>query len=595
LGEPASEVLEDLYPELRESFRRALTAAGFTRDERKDGREIWSGSVSAAWTDPGTSDEKQATHKVAVELRAGFPFLKPSAWAIDDGGNLPKSRHIVGTLCLYPETYEPGTQRGWAQWRTGEEFLSRIRELFERAYRDDWDSENRPADLHLSFPFASPIAMMLIGDDWHPPAGATSGRFGVWRKNGDVAFAGSPGAGQVGLPDNHGDRILSAMSFDKEPPATGAWIRLPREPAPRKTLGGLLAEIDRVTARAEGWALDQCRQLIGGGRRSSTAPVLALGYPDAAVGGEAWLFIEIGRNPDDSQPKWNKPATTAHTKITAFETASVSHDALMRRTGPVAKAVSGKRVVIFGLGALGSAAAMLLAKSGVQYMRFVESDRIRPGNAVRHVAPVRATGFDKAIFTAFEIRAHVPDCKIEQKPETWDPDKLATLVGDADVVLDTTANEPFSFLLNEVAMRAGKTVVYSGAMRRAAVGRIRVVRPGRDACLACYETHVTRGKYPVVPPGEGEEFFEEGCGVPTVEAAAVDVEVIANWAARAVLWELRDALGPRNHCLVVNDVIPEAAGDLAEIGVHWSVFAPIAGCVVCAVSGSATSKADAVS
>jgi molybdopterin/thiamine biosynthesis adenylyltransferase len=499
----------------------------------------------------------------------------------------------VGTLCLYPETYQPGTQRGWAQWRTGEEFLSRIAELFERAYTDNWDSKNRPADLHLSFPFGSPIAMMLIGDDWHPPEGAPSGRFGVWRKSEEVAFAGSPGAGQVALPDNHTDRILSAMSFDKEPPATGAWIRLPREPAPRKSLGGLLAEIDRVTSHTEGWALDQCRQLIGGGRRSSLAPVLALGYPDAALGGEAWLFLEIGRNPDDTQPKWNKPETTTHTKITAFETVGVSQGALMRRSGPVATAVSGKRVVIFGLGALGSAAAMLLAKSGVQYMRFVESDRVRPGNAVRHVAPLRYTGFAKAVITAHEIRAHVPDCKIEQMSETWDPDKLANIVADAAVVIDATANEPFSFLLNEVAMRAGKTVVYAGAMRRAAVGRIRVVRPGRDACLACYESHATKGKYPLVPPGEGEEFFEEGCGVPTVEAPAVDVEAVANWTARAALWELRSALGPSNHCLVVNDVIPEATGELAETGVHWSVFGPVDGCVICAVSGSATPNADA--
>jgi molybdopterin/thiamine biosynthesis adenylyltransferase len=254
--------------------------------------------------------------------------------------------------------------------------------------------------------------------------------------------------------------------------------------------------------------------------------------------------------------------------------------------------VSGKRVVIFGLGALGSAAAMLLAKSGVQYMRFVESDRIRPGNAVRHVAPVRGTGFDKAVYTAFEISAHVPDCKIEHHSETWDPDKLAALIADADVVLDTTANEPFSFLVNEVAMRAGKTVLYSAAMRRAAVGRVRIVRPCIDACLACYEAHAIGGKYPVVPPGEREEFFEEGCGVPTVEAPAVDLEAVANWAARAALWELRGALGPRNHCLVVNDVIPEATGDLAEIGVHWSVFAPIDRCLVCSASESATPKAD---
>ena len=72
-----------------------------------------------------------------------------------------------------------------------------------------------------------------------------------------------------------------------------------------------------------------------------------------------------------------------------------------------------------------------------------------------------------------------------------------------------------------------------------------------------------------------------GCGVPTVEAPAVDVEATANWTARAGLWLLRGVLGPRNHCLVVNDVVPDARGDLARVGVHWSVYPPLAECPTC--------------
>ena len=48
----------------------------------------------------------------------------------------------------------------------------------------------------------------------------------------------------------------------------------------------------------------------------------------------------------------------------------------------------------------------------------------------------------------------MPDCQVELKDGTWDPASLAALIQDVDVVVDTTANETFSLLLNEVCMRA---------------------------------------------------------------------------------------------------------------------------------------------
>lgn len=176
------------------------------------------------------------------------------------------------------------------------------------------------------------------------------------------------------------------------------------------------------------------------------------------------------------------------------------------------------------------------------------------------------------------------DCEFE----TWDPAALRALVERGDVVVDATANAPFNLLLNEVCVRAGRPLVQADTMRRAAVGRVRVVRPGRDACLVCHAALARRGGYPVVPPGGGEEFFDEGCGVPTVEAPAVDVESTANWTARAVLWLLRDTLGPRNHLLVVNDEVAGLEGDLAVVGMHWSVFAPVPGCECCGAAAVAT-------
>jgi hypothetical protein len=88
-------------------------------------------------------------------------------------------------------------------------------------------------------------------------------------------------------------------------------------------------------------------------------------------------------------------------------------------------------------------------------------------------------------------------------------------------------------------------------------------------------------QYPHIPPGDEGWFSESGCGVPSVEASAVDIEAIANWAARVVLWSLRANLTESNHCLVVNDVLPDVSGCLNQIGVHWHTWAPLPRCEAC--------------
>ena len=578
---------DGFHPAAREAFRSVLRATGFERCEDANRIERWSGVVSIPFKDTGTSEPRPVEHRVRVEISPGFPFDKPRAYWLD-GGERTESRHLApitnGELCLYPDTYRPDTQRGWAPWRTGEEFLERLRAGFTKMYQREWDATDRPPDLHLAFPSGGGLhPMLLIDDSWSPPTGGRSGRFGVWREKEDVAFAGHPVGDTALVPTDHGDsRVLWIFSLGKVlRTAVGAWFRLKREPSPRKTVGGLLAEIDRATGNERGWALAECCRLLGSYQSGNKRPWLALGYPDASVpGGEAWLFLELLPASKVKAIRWTKQDSVVTAQLRASETVSVSRHALMRRTGPLAQTVAGRRVVIFGVGALGGGVALLLARSGVERLRLIDSDRMRPGNAVRHVAGMNYTGRQKTLAVSLDIALHAPDTQVEPERATWDPVRLRTLVADADVVIDTTVNQPFSLLLNEICVHAHRPFVHAETMRRGAIGRIRVVRPGRDACLTCYEAHKQSKVYPVVPPGEYEEFFEDGCGVPTVEAPAVDVEATANWTARIALWLLRDVLGPRNHCLVVNDEVPGLTGKLGMVGIHWLVFGPVA-CNTC--------------
>ncbi len=580
---------DGLHPLARERFRAALTAAGFTLHGKEgNGNERWDGTITARWRDAESGEEREAAHQIRIGLWAAFPFQAPSAFATDPREQMPNSRHARplqnGSLCVYAANYRADTQRGWAPWRTGEEYLARVEELLSRMHSGAWEDVDRPPDLNTAFPQAKgDPAMTLVSDGWVPPTGASSGRFGIWRSSPNIVLADGPveGTGAV-QPKPADERALIVLGFHENArEAVGAWFRLNREPDPRESLGAVLAEIDRASGHETGWAVDECRRLIGADAGGKRPVFLALGYPDPTLEGrEGWLFLQA--RPAEGKPiRWREPQTIAATGVTASETVPIDRHALMRRTGPLATAVGGRNVVVFGVGALGGAVALLLARSGIERLVLVDSDRIRPGNAVRHVGKITDVGELKTHALWREIIYHTPNVHVRERVATWNPERLREYIAGADVVVDATAEQPFTLLLNEVCVEVGRPLVQVETTRRAAIGRVRVVRPGRDACLLCYEVHAQSKHYSVVPPGDGEEFFEDGCGVPTVEAPAVDVEATANWAARTVLWLLQDRLGPRNHLLVVNEEVPALAGDLAIVGAHWDVFAPVRSCECC--------------
>ncbi len=583
-------VTDGFHPVARERFRAALVAAGFILGGREaNGKEWWNGTVTAQWRDPESDEEREAIHQIRIALWTGFPFQAPSAFAMDPREEMPNSRHAQplpnGSLCLYAASYRPDTQRGWAPWRTGEEYLARLRELLSRMHSGEWDEHDRPPDLHTAFPQAKgDPAMTLVGEGWLPPSGSRSGRFGIWRRSASIVLADGPVADTGEVPAKPADENVNlVLGLHDQPRETvGAWFRLDREPAPRASLGAVLAEIDRASGHDAGWARDECRRLIGADAGGKRPAFLALGYPDSMLGGrESWLFLEARPEGAGKPIVWRAPQTLVGAGVTASETVPITRSALMRRTGPIAMAVAGKTVLVFGVGALGGALALLLARSGIERLTLVDGDRIRPGNAVRHVGDIGHTGQLKTSVLWMRILYHTPNVYVEKHVATWDPERLREYIARADVVVDATAEQPFSLLLNEICVSAGRPLVQVETARRAAFGRVRVVRPGRDACLLCYEAHAQSKRYPVVPPGDEGEFFDDGCGVPTVEAPAVDVEATANWATRVVLWLLQDRLGPRNHLLVVNEEVVGVSGDLAVVGVHWDVFAPVTGCECC--------------
>ena len=141
------------------------------------------------------------------------------------------------------------------------------------------------------------------------------------------------------------------------------------------------------------------------------------------------------------------------------------------------------RVLIVGLGGLGSPVAMYLAASGVGNLVLVDYDRVDLTNLQRQI--VHATervGQDKTTSAAQGLAALNPGVRVTTINQKLEGAALEEQVQQVDAVVDTTDNFASRFAINAACMRAGKPLV-SGAVVRFE-GQVAVFPPG-GPCYRC--------------------------------------------------------------------------------------------------------------
>ena len=144
------------------------------------------------------------------------------------------------------------------------------------------------------------------------------------------------------------------------------------------------------------------------------------------------------------------------------------------------------RVLIVGLGGLGSPAAMYLAAAGVGHLVLADYDRVDLTNLQRQIVHRSAdVGRPKVESARDTLLALNPLVRVSTLAERMEGDALAREVAAADVVLDASDNFATRYAVNEACVRA-RTPLVSGAAIRLE-GQIAVFRPGRDEspCYRC--------------------------------------------------------------------------------------------------------------
>jgi len=151
------------------------------------------------------------------------------------------------------------------------------------------------------------------------------------------------------------------------------------------------------------------------------------------------------------------------------------------------------RVLLIGVGGLGSPAALYLAAAGVGTLGLVDHDRVELSNLQRQILHTTdRVGERKTASAATAIHALTPDVQVIEHSERLTEASAAGLVAGYDVVLDCTDNLASRYALNEAAVGAHIPLVHASILRFE--GQLTVCWPPQGPCYRCL--------YPSPPPPE---------------------------------------------------------------------------------------------
>jgi adenylyltransferase/sulfurtransferase len=142
------------------------------------------------------------------------------------------------------------------------------------------------------------------------------------------------------------------------------------------------------------------------------------------------------------------------------------------------------RVLMCGLGGLGSPGAYYLAAAGVGVIGLVDGDRVEASNLQRQILHTTA-GIGRAKVDSAKERLHAlnPNCRLVTYQKPLDPDNIMDIIKDYDIIIDGLDNFPTRLLVNEACLKTGKVFIHGGVQGFS--GQVMTIVPGQGPCLQC--------------------------------------------------------------------------------------------------------------
>ncbi|MGY3102838.1 sulfur carrier protein ThiS adenylyltransferase [Ewingella americana] len=170
-----------------------------------------------------------------------------------------------------------------------------------------------------------------------------------------------------------------------------------------------------------------------------------------------------------------------------------SRQLLLEEFGPDGQEkIDAAKVLIVGLGGLGSPASLYLAAAGVGKLTLADDDSLHISNLQRQVI-YRSADVDKpkAAVAKRELLRLNPECEIVAIEQRLEGETLTEAVRAADLVLDCSDNMATRHAINQACVENNKTLISGSAVGFS--GQLLVLEPPYShGCYAClYPDHHT--------------------------------------------------------------------------------------------------------
>jgi len=148
-------------------------------------------------------------------------------------------------------------------------------------------------------------------------------------------------------------------------------------------------------------------------------------------------------------------------------------------------ALTRARVLIVGLGGLGSPVMQYLAGAGVGCLGLVDADVLDASNLHRQpIYSLSDVGGPKVDLARAAVAEINPSVRVETHAARLDADNALDLIRSHDMVVDCSDNFRTKFLINDAAVLAHKPAVFASVYQYE--GQLQVYKPDpRHACLRC--------------------------------------------------------------------------------------------------------------
>ncbi len=189
-------------------------------------------------------------------------------------------------------------------------------------------------------------------------------------------------------------------------------------------------------------------------------------------------------------------ASDLNLDFTDGELERYSRHILLPEVGAVGQAkLRQASVLIVGAGGLGAPMIVYLAAAGVGRIGIVDFDAVDLSNLQRQIVHTTdRIGVNKARSAAETVRALNPEVQVETHETRLTEANIDDLLARYDIVADGTDNFATRYLVNDAAVRLGKTLVSAALLRFD--GQITTVKPGGPCYRCLFPTQPAPGSVP---------------------------------------------------------------------------------------------------